>query len=68
MSEDKNNEELIVLRKSIYILYECLQEAPVDFLCTGSNSNAAYKDEERWNKKWQDAWEKWALNFQPKVK
>lgn len=59
---ENDNKEV---RNALNILYLCLQEAPVDFLGTGSDSKSADRDERKWNKTWQEAYEKIACENQP---
>ena len=45
-----------VAKKILNTLKECLQEAPLDFLGTGSNSKAAAQEELEWRDKWQNSY------------
>jgi len=40
----------------IELMKECLQDAPVDFLGTGSNSKASSQEELEWRDKWQGSY------------
>ncbi len=48
--------ELQYLLDYVKQMKSCLQEAPIDFLGTGSDGKAADKEELEWRDKWQGAY------------